>query len=344
MSKPGSSQSIFQKVALMKRNFTLLPILALGLTALLASSVELSAPLSIRSAHAVPSFNSAELEGGIKEFYDLYGSNGTDGTEGPLTEIDKLEYADSISELVSYLDPTPFNDVVGHMAADYGTNPTHRGAIEAIVSRLHAAVLPQLRAQSEQSALTTVVDDVFKAWTVAYAFGFGKGVWKSRGSGLQGLERFKYVVTSISANLPKSTREHLIAAGVGGAVGVAHAVYLHLQTKKLDPARVLLDAQAGVAQNLGVKTAQARASLTRYSRMQQIPSAEQATVRTLIQTLDPELRETQDELTHLYDAAPPLRPQLSPIADDLRAARGLVGRIGLKLDGNELSNEFGALP
>ena len=325
-----------------KKSITLL---ALSLSALLAVGSEFSASRQgIRSAHAAPSFNAAELEGGIQEFYDLYGTNGSDGTEGPLTPADKQEYAQSISEMVSYLDPTPFNDVVGHLAADYGTNPSHRAAIELIMSQIHAAVLPELRRQSEQSAVTTVLDDVFKAWTVAYAFGFGKGLWRSRGSGLQGLDRFKHVVTTISTNLPRTSREHLIAAGIGAGAGVAHAIYLHLQTKKLDPARVLLDAQSSVVQSLAEKTALARSQLNRYGQMREIPGGERETVRSLLQTVDPALRSTQDELTHLYDAAPSLRSRMSPIADDLRAARTLVGQLSLRLDGDELSQEFGRLP
>ena len=34
-----------------------------------------------------------------------------------------------------------------------------------------------------------LLDDVFAVWTVAYTFGFGKGLWASRGSGLKGIER-----------------------------------------------------------------------------------------------------------------------------------------------------------
>jgi hypothetical protein len=313
-------------------------VFAGALTATLAVTAQILVPggKAIPEAHAIPSFNARELEGAIREFYDLYGTQGAD-----LTEADKLEYADSVAEMVSILDPTPFNDVVGHMAADYGSNPAHRPAIELILTRLHSAVLPQLRAQAEHSAVMTVLDDVFKAWTVAYAFGFGKGLWRSRGSGLQGIERFRHVVTTVSANLPRTTRQHLMAAGIGAGAGIGHAIYLHLQTKKLDPSQILRDAQSSVVQRLATQTADARAELSRYAGLPEIASTQRETVRALLQRLDPQLRSAQDELSHLYDTAPHLRPQMSPIADDLRAARGMLGRVSLKLDGDELSEDFG---
>jgi hypothetical protein len=272
-------------------------------------------------------FNPEEIERAIVDFYGFYDNRSPDFA---LSDVDKAEMADALADMVAVLRPTAFNDVLGHFAAEYRQNAKNREAIEILMLKSREKIARELQENRERHPVLTVIDDVFLVWTVTYSFGFGKGLWRSRGSGLQGLDRFKHVVRSVSENLPRGKRNALMIVGVGTTAGIIHAVYNHLETVKLDPRDLLTRIQADVVQELGTRMAGIRDELKAITpeRLRLSP----ATYRDRFNVIDPEVSKMQRELEHLYVSAPHLRSRMQLIADDLRSVRTQLAQLSMQLD------------
>ena len=218
------------------RNFRNTSNLALG--SWLAAGIAAVTLTLLPATAAASRFNADEIETLITHMYGYY--NGT--VPSDLQDVDRGEYALVVAEELAALDAAPFNDVMGHLAADYGSNPDHRAAIEHIMNSTHDTVLPLLREYRDHSVFWTFVDDTFSVFAVVYAFQFGRSMWRSRGKGLQLVGRFREATQA--AKLGR--RAWLMTAGVGVGVGAVHNLYLTLRTQKLDPKDILLAAQRGV--------------------------------------------------------------------------------------------------
>jgi hypothetical protein len=277
-------------------------------------------------------FNPDELEAAIINFYEIHA--GTAPGSADLTDIDRQEMADALADMVAILKPTQFNDVVGHLAVDYRQNPEHREPIEQLSYRIYEKILPELEERREGHPVITVIDDVFLAFSLAYTFGFGKGLWRSRGSGLTGIARFKHVVKTISTNLPRGRRTSLALLGIGTTAGVIHAVYNHLETKKLDPKDLLSSTQDGVVTDLATKIAALRDELKAIKDADL--EADPARYRTRLTEAEKTLMSSQKEMEHLYTAASQFRSRMQPIAEDLVSVRAQLSRLNAKLDLIEL--------
>jgi hypothetical protein len=329
-------------------------VLSTGLLALVMTSVALPAPV-FAGGHSA--FNPDELECTIYSYYGFFPQPGQSAASAPgapaapdvgipstagqsctgyasdLTDIDRNELSDAIADEVKILSPSPFNDVVVHLAADYRQQPEHREAIEQLVSSIHNKVVEELRAQDEQHPALTILDDVFMTFTVAYTFGFGKGLWESRGSGLEGIARFRNAIKSAYEGMAEVRRYRLALIGIGTAIGAAHAIFQYLETKKLDPNSVLDTTQSGVVQDLATTAASRRDEMRRDAALSpdQLRPQMQA-LRDRIRQVEPELTNLQNQMAHLYDAAPRYRSRMQPAADDIQAARLAISQLGSKLD------------
>lgn len=289
------------------------------------------APVFARS-----SFNPDEIEATISEFYGIYSATPGPEADG-LTEADKLEIADSLGDMVAVLNPNQFNDVLGHLAADYRQNPDHRVPIELLLDLTYRKIAPELQHDREKHPVITVIDKVFLVWTIAYTFRFGKGLWRSRGSGLKGLERFQHVVKTTVAELRvKNPGEFRRILAIGAGIGVAEVIYDYLSTKKLDPRHMLSETQADIVRELAQKMADARKELkTLFTLSKSDPArfrAGAAASRARLAAIDGLASKAQPELQHLYDAASQLRATMEPIAADLRSVKSYLERIGGLLD------------
>jgi hypothetical protein len=306
------------------------------LTALAMTAVILGSAIIPANAHAASSFNPKEVEAAITEFYGFYNSqSSTIGGYG-LSDIDKNELADAIADQIAVLGPGGFNDVIGHLAADYRQNPENRAAVEALMAISRFKVMTELLANDERTPLMTVLDDVFVVWSAAYMFGFGKGLWKSRGSGLKGVARFRHSVETVAGNLPKGRMNLLKIAGIGTSVGLVHSVYNYLETKKRDPMMLLRTIQTDVVHDLGVRAAGLRDVLKAINP--NAPNLEIDALRMRLSSADKEISSLEQQLMHLFTSATQLRGRMQPITEDIQVARSLIARLGMQFDIREIGD------
>ena len=203
-------------------------------------------------------FSGSEIEELITNMYGYY--NGT--VPSDLRDVDRNEYAQVVADNIGCLDPGPFNEVLGHLAANYGTVPTDRPAIEHIMRTTHDTVLPVLQGYRDHSVFWTFVDDTFAVFTVVYMFRFAlrnptrvvegaagaervaSGFFRSGGRGLSWYRKFQEA--AYVAKMQRFSRPWLATLGAGLAVGAIDNLYAVLSTHKMDPNEILHDAQRGV--------------------------------------------------------------------------------------------------
>lgn len=288
-------------------------------------------------------------------------------TPAGLSTNDKAVWALEIFDQASQLDTDGFNDVVTHMAADYRQHPEHRLAIELVLSSItvthsadvtgekdHTADAVRERLREEltnnraHNPVITVMDDVLLAFTLAYAFEFGKGVigggrtlWETGGEGITKLQKFKNVGKMVieSDKFAKdvvSKRKLLVfAAGVG--LGLADAAMQAFETFKVDPRHALEPVQGDIVHSSGVRAASERDELR--AMMKETPDqlkVHAQAYRDRMPLIDKDVTRIQSEMEHLYTVAAQFRPQMDPIAQDLTEVRKNISQLGMKLDGMEI--------
>jgi hypothetical protein len=299
---------------------------------------------------------------------------GTPGTPGQppatpqLSASDKATWALEIFDQASMLDTDGFNDVMTHLAADYRQHPEHRLAIELVLSSISVehsvdvsgtadhtadAVRERLREEitniRQRNTLITVMDDVLLAFTVAYAFEFGKGIlnggrtlWETGGEGITRLQKFKNITRLVvdsdkfAKNVVGKRKLMIFAAGVG--LGLAEAAVQAFQTFKIDPHHLLEPVQGDIVQSAGVKAAADRDELR--AMMQETPDqlkAHAQAYRDRLPQIDKDVTQIQSEMEHMYTVAAQYRPQMDPIAQDLTETRQKISQVGMKLDGMDLT-------
>lgn len=268
-------------------------------------------------------FRPDEVYCAIIEYYGF--SAGLSPGSDQLTSADKHEMADALADMLAILAPESFNDVMGHLVVDYRQHPRFRAGLEDLMSTTYSKISEELHRTRDQHPVVTVIDDVFKVWGVVYVFGFGRGLWRSRGSGLKGLEKFRHIVKTVSTNLPRSRRAMLAIAGVGTTIGIVEAIYNHLETKKLDPRELLRSVQSEAVTGLATTIVVLRDELRPVTQAQVRAGPER--YRTRVLEVRAQVRGLLTEVEHLYAAAEPLRSQLQPVAQDLRSVRESLERI-----------------
>ena len=277
---------------------------------------------SFPNVQASSVFDPVEIEAAIIEYYDFYNS-----PPSGLNETDLTEMAGALAEMIGILKPTAFNDVMGHLVSDYGNHSENRDAIQLLMSLTHDQIANELKMDKENPVLT-VVDDVFKVWSVAYAFGFGKGIWISRGSGLAGIEKFKFIVQNISREFVRVNKSAVWITAAGGAIGVTHAVYGYLATKKLDPRALLENAQGGILMDIATRMAKYRDEL-RAIRLEKDPKNDHQKRFAEIQK---EVTEATQSLQYLYNQTPYLRGKMEPIAQDIQEIQELLTGLNFEME------------
>lgn len=271
---------------------------------------------SVATASGGSSFSAEELEGKITRYYRVH-----DKPSGPA-------YGAALAKRLALLPPESFNDLLGHLGSDYWHHPENRQAIGALLERLTEAVRPELEAQDEHP-IHKFITDFSTAFVAAYAFGFGKSVWQTRGLGLKRLELFKTVLKNTLAEarlINRVYRWELLAAGTGA--GAIHAVYAELETKKRNPETFLRAIQQELLHRHATRAAALRDLLTEQARLGkalseaelEAISAEAETISDEVDLLHesaPELRACGSQtMDHVYRACtPPVRQDLRQIAE-----------------------------
>lgn len=275
-----------------------------------------------------------EIERVLVDYYRFMGEE--DPAAGSaLRDCDRIELTRAVADEISLLAPRQFNDLMGHLLADYRTNPEHRAVIEGLLGETRLRVLNEVLGLDRKHPIEGVIDDVFSVFTVAYAFRFGKGIWETRGSGLQGLPRFRLAVSNVVRNLAATRQQKLTLLGIGTGAAAAHAIYEYLETKRLDPASLLESVQKDVVREIAVRMAEARAQL-KAVRLEQLRSRP-AEFAASAEKLQDSAEQALGELEHLRKSAPQLAALLNPAADDAAANRNLCAQILMRLEQIELS-------
>lgn len=342
--------------------------------ALLIASTLLAGPAPLARAESRRSaFSQNSVEALMTDYYKHFGAPKADGgaltdlmASPPLTEADKSEYALDVLDEILLL-PTPlFNDVILHAMADYRQHPEHREAIERLAASvamdrstdagadaLRRTFREDLAANPTVSFVQTVLDDAVIAFGAAYAFQFGRGIWRGvRGVDSTGITRFKAIRRYVSYSMFKLKKARFATFGVGSAAGLAQAVAQSFESRKQDPRRMLSAVQCGdsadrcqdtpadarsVACAAAVEAASMRDELRRMvGESPETLRANNEAYRSRITEMDNAVTRMQREMEHLYDVAPHCRSRLEPIADDLTEVRKNVPVAATKLDRSDL--------
>lgn len=168
----------------------------------------------------------------------------------PLYRADRLEMVQALADEIAVLAPVAFNDLLGHLLADYQQTPGDRPGLDGLFGALETGLQPEFKARRDRIALIVVIDDVFAAWSVASVFAFGRGVWISRGSGLETIPKFRLLVRNIVLSTPRSLRARLAVLGLGGGAAAVQLLYRALATTRQDPAPALAAVQAELVAGL----------------------------------------------------------------------------------------------
>jgi len=275
-------------------------------------------------AQAGSIFDPEEIQRTIVAFYKLYRPELKADTQDPLTDIDKVELAQAIAEHISLLKPTQFNDVLGHLAAEYRQSPENRDAIGVLMLQCQDQVAAQLMADKSSSAVVTVIHDVFTVWAIYSSIGFAKG-WVSKGAGLQTLKPFQRALQWVM----KNRNDALLITVDGVTVGVTHAIINYLTVKKLSPRDLLAHAQQDVLYEIASMAA-ARLAELRALPPEQLKN-DVAAVSKRLKEIEKEFFSFRSQLAQLKSAAPQLTERARPIATDLLAIEGLLVKLRMSL-------------
>jgi hypothetical protein len=324
-----------------------LTALILGLT---LGTLSLLVPLKTVHAQTHSAFSAAQIERAIIEYYDFFNQQqptdqsadagtGHATPSAPLLEdADLIELADALADQLAILPPIAFNDVLGHLMADYRHHADHRAPIELLVAKIYTKIAGELQQRRESHPVLTVIGDTFTAFGVAYAFGFGRAAWGTRGRGLRGIARFQAIVQGASDAV--MTRNARLAVLLGGtSVGIAHALYNHLETQRLDPSLLLRNTRADLARDLSRRIAELRAEVEQAIQLDEGRSA--AERASTLQRREQTFRRASDalpsltqEVEQLHSIAPALRGTLEPAHQDLRNAIELCLQLARRLPEN----------
>ena len=239
-----------------------------------------------------------------------------------LEDVDLDELADALADQIAILPPIFFNDVLGHLMADYRHNMDHRAPIEILIQKLRTKVAAELQQRRESHPVLTVIGDTFTAFSVAYAFGFGRAVWTTRGQGLARIPRFQAVVRSASEFI--QTRNVQVAALLGGsAAGIAEVIYQRFQTQRQDPALALRSVRDQVVRDLATEVVNTKTTLEslinrpepRTARERELLESQRVDLFRRVSSRLPQLSQAEEQLARI---APSQRGNLEPVEQDLR--------------------------
>ena len=286
-------------------------------------------------------FSPEVLETTIRELYDLTDPNRKTSEEQPvLSNEDLASLCDGLDQQIAAQKAGAFNDITGHLLADWRQKPDHRRVIEALLaaSRKHAGqVLAEQRSKprpfdptlsnGERAGVIAMeaLDQTMNIFTALYVFEFGRGLWKSRGQGLTKLEFFKQSLRQASTSALQ--RRGLIAGGTALATVVDIAVK-QLEERYQDPTDELERLRKIRIQEIALQVVKIRDRL----RKGELPHEQvQASGDLLLNKLLP-------EVGHLLRTAPQLGFRIEPIAEDIEGCQGHLEKLGYIPD--EAGSEF----
>lgn len=262
----------------------------------------LSLGVLLTEARAAAVFDAAQIEAAVVDYYRLSHRRSDEAQE----------LASALSEEIALLHPVPFNDLIGHLLADYRHHPENRAAINALIAEVRDVSAAELRPAGKDQWIQTVIDDTFTAWAAAYAFGFGKGLWKSRGNGLGTLPRFREAISHAGAHIPLHLRTKLGITAAGASTGALHVVLNGLEIRKADPEHLLEAVQKDLLNDLQDQVTELSNALHSLGK-----SAAPKRGRKLDQ-LERAAQRIQSEAAAIHQTSPRLHGRLSLIFEDLQ--------------------------
>jgi hypothetical protein len=276
-------------------------------------------------------FSPEVLETTIRELYDLTDPSRKQAEEQPALSNDDLSHlCDGLGQQIAAQKAGAFNDITGHLLADWRQKPDHRSVIESILtaSRKHAGrILAEQRSKprpfdptlsnGERAGVIAMeaIDQAMNVFTALYVFEFGRGLWKSRGQGLTKLEFFKQSLRQASTSALQ--RRNLMAGGTALATIVDVAIK-QLEERYQDPTDELERLRKIRVQEIAVEVAKTRDQL----RGGTLPHEKVQTAGDLL------LNKLLPEVGHLLRSAPQLGFRIEPIAEDLEECREYLEKIG----------------
>jgi hypothetical protein len=276
-------------------------------------------------------FSPEVLETTIRELYELTDPARKSSEDQPvLSNEDLASLCDGLGQQIAAQKAGAFNDITGHLLADWRQKPDHRRVIESLLtaSRKHAGqILAEQRSKprpfdptlsnGERAGVIAMeaIDQAMNVFTALYVFEFGRGLWKSRGQGLTKLEFFKQSLRQASTSALQ--RRGLMVGGTALATVVDVAIK-QLEERYQDPTDELERLRKIRVQEIAVQVVKIRDQL----RNGKLPHEQvQSSGDLLMNKLLP-------EVGHLLRSAPQLSFRIEPIAEDLEECRENLEKLG----------------
>lgn len=179
-------------------------------------------------------FDPAPIEKGLQGYYRAFVR-----AEKGYSPAQQEGLGKGLAFKISLLNATQFNAILAGMAAVYRHKSEYRAAIDAMLDRVHAMILPELMRDKERHPVKTVLDDLFVAFSIVSVVAFAKGYRDPRVMDLKGIARFRRVTALLAEKLPAARAKLLVVSDLGIGAGVVHALYESLQTRKRNPKDVM---------------------------------------------------------------------------------------------------------
>jgi|GEM_PF-5251172 len=276
-------------------------------------------------------FSPEVLETTIRELYEFTDPERERNENQPaLSNEDLALVCDGLGQQIAAQKAGAFNDITGHLLADWRQKPDHRRVIESILSasRKHAGqTLAEQRSKprpfdptlsnGERAGVIAMeaLDQTMNVFTLLYVFEFGRGLWKSRGQGLTKLGFFKQSLRQAS-NQALQHRKLLVA---GSALAtVVDVAIKQLEERYLDPSDELEKLRELRVREIAVEVASLRAQL-RAGKL----------AHEQVQTSgDRLLKKLLPEVGHLLRTATQLSYRIDPIAEDIEECQQQLDKLG----------------
>ena len=181
-----------------------------------------------------------------------------------ITPADNENEAGSLAENIAMLSPVPYNDLLGHLGAEYMSMPSRRPAIDMLVKRIHDYLIPTFEGQKSMTWQNDLTYGVLAVWGVMIVFKYGpvavkgtrlangvkagisklnqievvpsalspRSLWVSRGRGLWSLFRYRVAAEAVSElgvaearrALPEAAAQQVASAASVSGPDIAEAV------------------------------------------------------------------------------------------------------------------------
>ncbi|MGE0614045.1 MAG: hypothetical protein AB7P04_00255 [Bacteriovoracia bacterium] len=228
--------------------------------------------------------------------------------------------------------PHAFNDIVGHLLAEYAHHPDIRQPLAQLLEKVRELLSAELRARREHSVITSAIGDVFWVWSMASLMaGVGKGRLFTAGKGLTTLRRFRQIVSKVSADIfragidPKVLK---ISVGVGIPYAIAKEITYQIETKRIDPLDALERIQRSLIEEKTKLMGANRRALEGMLPLEgQHLLEHQIKFKALLRQVEKDIDATDIDMADLYINAKHLKAELEPVAEDVIFCRDAVAKL-----------------